>query len=448
MEITLSANPTQRQFVTSNKHITVLIGPQGEGKSWAAMMAMFYHAHEHKRQIRGLIVRDSFRNIERNTNPTIMKMLQGYATFHNGGRKLKCPELDVDLYGIDDVAALSSLMGAEYEIAWIEEPAPIYEVGNAGIREDVFTMVCARGPRSLNSRHRVLVTMNPASEEHWTHHRFIDDPEDDMDIINIPYGENKFLPEYERANTKKAFIHRPDLYTRFVEGKFAFTAVGQAVTPEYREEIHRSKKILKPSPLMKTYRFWDGGLFPSCVIGQVTPRGRFIVFDSMRGDNMGMKQFIMQYVKPKLGERYPGFSDWYDSGDPNLSKKAEGDDTVVASQIINSELDAAFIPGISGWEERKEAVKEMLSRLVDGHPALVLSKNEGLLHQAFRGGWHYAVNPAGQVVGKIPVKDINSHPADAFCHGIAKVFRYEESTPAKFLKKIKSIAKSYSVGNQ
>lgn len=448
MEITLSANPTQRKFVLSKQHVTVLIGPQGEGKTWAAMMAMFYHASEHHRQIRGLIVRDSFRNIERNTIPSIQKMLQGYAGFRNGGRKMVCPELDVDLYGIDDMAALSSLMGAEYEIAWIEEPAPIYEVGNAGLKEEVFTMVCARGPRSLQARHRVLVTMNPAGEDHWTHHRFIDDVASDTEVIRIPYGENQFLPDYERENTKKAFANRPDLYARFVEGNFAYSPLGEAVTPEYREEIHRSKRILTPSPLVKTYRFWDGGLYPSCVIGQVTPRGRFIVFDSMRGDNMGMKQFIMQYVKPKLGEKYPGFSDWYDSGDPNLSKRAEGDDTVVASQIINSELGAAFIPGISGWEDRKEALKEILSRMVDGLPALVLSRNEGLLHQAFRGSWHYSVNASGQISGKIPVKDIHSHPADAFSHGIAKVFRYGESNRGKLpgSPKAKSRARSYTIG--
>jgi hypothetical protein len=168
----------------------------------------------------------------------------------------------------------------------------------------------------------------------------------------------------------------------------------------------------------------------------------------MRGDNMGMKQFIMQYIKPKLGEKYPGFSDWYDSGDPNLAKRAEGDDTVVASQIINSELGAAFIPGISGWEDRKEALKEILSRMVDGLPALVLSRNEGLLHQAFRGSWHYAVNASGQISGKIPVKDIHSHPADAFSHGIAKVFRYGETSSSKFFRKAKSIAKTYTIGHK
>lgn len=443
MNIEISLTKTQEKFVKNNKHISVLIGPQGEGKSWAAIATMLYHAQLHGKQIHGAIVRDKFTNIERNTIPTIQKMLGGYAKFHDGGRKLVCPELKVDLFGIDDMAALSNLQGGEFHIIWLEEPAPIYETGNAGLREEVFDYSCARGPREIGSWQRVIITMNPASEDHWTFHRFIENPDDDMTVFSIPYGENIFLPIDERERTKKAFAHRPDLFQRYVEGRFSFVTTGLAVTPEYREDFHRSKSILVPNQTLTTYRFWDGWLYPACIFGQLTVKGRFIVFDSLRGENMGMTQFVKQYVTPLTNTKYPQVPQWIDVGDPNIANPDQSDSDKNAAQIINTELHTSFQAGTPAFGPRREALKEALSRNIDGLPLICLSRNEGILNRALRGGWHYSVSTSGKVTSKIPEKDLHSAPADAFSYGIEKIFTYIEKSGSARIKK-SSIGKTYA----
>lgn len=443
-QVKINFNPTQARFVRSKKHVTVLIGPQGEGKSWAAVGAMMFHAQNIGKQISGCIIRDKFTNIERNTIPTMQKMLKGYGHFSDGGKKFECPELKLNLFGIDDLASMSNLQGSENAVVWIEEPAPIYEVGNAGLREEVYDIACSRGPREIGQWQRILVTMNPSSEDAWPFHRFIENPDEDMLVLNIPYGENPYLPIEERERTKKAFANRPDLYQRYVEGKFSFVATGMSVTPEYREEFHRSKNILIPNPTLKTYRFWDGWLYPACVIGQLTVKGRFIVFDTLRGDNVGMTQFVKQGVIPMVNEKYSKIPEWRDIGDPNISNPDQSDSDKCAAQIINAELHTSFEAGATPFGPRREALKEALGRNVDGLPLIQLSRNEGMLHRALRGGWHYNVNASGKVTSKIPEKDLHSAPGDAFSYGIEKIFAYTEFERGTVSRKPNKIAKSYA----
>lgn len=441
MEKIIRPGLTQRKFILSSKTVIVLIGPQGEGKSWAVIAAMLYQAQKATRKLRGAIVRDAFTNIERNTIPSIQRMLGPAAMFTNGGRKMQTTNLDVDLFGVGDLASLSTLQGSEYDLAWLEEPAPIYETGNAGLREEVFDIFYSRGSRELDSFHKVFVSQNPGDEEHWTYHRFIEHPTNDMEIFNIPYGENAYLPPEERERTKKAYINRPELYARYVKGQFAFVPLGEAVTPEYNEDIHRSKIPLIPLPVL-TFRFWDGGLYPTCMFFQVSPRGRSFTPDVVRGENIGMKQFIQSQVKPLMSTKYQVVEKWRDIGDPSLANREQSDSSQTAAGIIEAELGTTFEKGEMGWEVRLEAWKELLTRLVDGEA--MFQHSSPILHRCLKGGWHYNVNSSGVVNRDIPVKDIHSHPGDAGGHGIAKIFQYQPKITVRRID-TRNIGRSYAV---
>lgn len=448
VDLAFGFSPTVSRFIRSLKEVIVLIGPQGEGKTWGALWGIVEWALDHQRRgarlpISGAIIRDTHTNMKKHTVKSINKMLGQVVHFKDDYKAMLIPGLlECDLFGIDDPAGLNKLQASEYHIKWIEEPAPIVDTGNAGIREDVFDVCCARGPREQGARHRVEVTLNPASEEHWTYHRFIDDPQANMEVFRIPRGENKFLDEEERERVRRAYAHRPDLLARYDRGEFSFVTIGEAVMPEYNERYHRSEGKLDPIPKVAGIRFWDGGLYPSCVIAQLTPRGRLIVLDTLRGDNMGMKQFIQTQVKPLMLARYKDVPRWRDLGDPALDNREQSDSAVTAASIINGELGAAFEGGEAGWQARKEAMKELLNRMVDGEPMFQVSKHEGILHRALRGGWHYHKDNAGRIMRDKPVKDINSHPADALSHGIARIFHYVQ-TPFTRRVDTSRLAKSY-----
>jgi len=234
-----------------------------------------------------------------------------------------------------------------------------------------------------------------------------------------------------RALTKAAYKDRPDLYQRYVEGDWAFIQMGVKGLPEYNEKIHRSTVMLDPIGTLPVARFWDAGLDPTCVFYQVTSRGYVHILDTLVGENMGMTQFIKTQVKPLMAQRYAHVTEWTDIGDPNSSNREQSDDSVTASSIIDKELNTSFVGGLDRWEPRREALKEIFSRMIDGKPMIQISKHEGTLNRALRGGWHYKKDNAGNVMREKPVKNHSSHPGDALSYGIAKLHPWTQNKIVK-----------------
>jgi hypothetical protein len=444
MKVGLS--PTQIKFVKSEAVIVGLIGPMGEGKTFGGTMAMLKHALRCEGTMRGAIIRDTFENIRRMTIPSIRDALAiddtiaKKFTWRDRGRRLVGPGIDIDLMGIDDLGSLSKLQGAEYSFIWLEEPAPIAERANAGLPEEVFDVALSRVSRQKGGVPRLQVTMNPADEEHWTYKKLVDAPINPVEldyltfpdlslvtteVMNIPYLENQHLTDVNRQTVIAAYKDRPELYQRYVEGRFAYIPVGESVTPEYNEEFHRSKVIIDPIEKCKVWRMWDGGLNPTCVFVQFTPGGRVVVLDTVRGENIGMRQLIKTKVKPLLQTRYQRIEEWGDIGDPNLTSPEQSDSEQSAAGIIYDELGGYFEGGVASWQPRRESVREVLSRMIDGRPMFQVSYHEGMLHRSLRGGWHYKRTNTGEVLRDKPVKDIHSHPGDALSHGIAKLLPWK-----------------------
>jgi len=446
-DIIIDPSPIQHHFITSPATIVVLIGPQGEGKTWAGAVAMLHFAQKWKSvglplPARGCIIRDTHENIKRMTVPSITEALQELVIWKDDYHKLTFVDgsAEIDLFGMDDEASLTKLQGAEYAVIWIEEPAPIIEKGQAGLSLNVFNVALSRVARQLKQRYsglgispRLQVTMNPADESHWTYQEFIEAPRFPskefpdimLEVYNIPYGENRHLSELARQSVRAAYAKDPALYARYVEGKWAFVMSGVAVTPEYNPDLHRSKVRLTPAPGVPIYRGWDGGLNPSCVFVQVLPTGRMVVLASLIGQNMGMRQFIRLYVKPKIKQNFREFASrrdlWIDVGDPAMLIRDSSSSDQWAARVIEEELKTTFIPGEMKWPPRLEAIKQALSTIIDGSPALLLDPQEGLLHRALRGGWHYKATSNNSVTSDIPIKNVHSHPADALTYVLAHV---------------------------
>jgi hypothetical protein len=450
MNLNFEFSPTISEFLQSDREICFLIGPQGEGKTWGWIFKILDWALDHQKRgarmpISAAIIRDTHENIKKHTVNSIQKMLGSLAQFKDDYRKMIIPGLvDCDLFGANNLAALGKLQASEYHIKVLEEPAPIVLVGNAGIPEEFFNVCCARGPRESGAKHQVIVSMNPSDEEHWTYHHAVDDPQEGTRVFWVERGENKFLPEEERERVRRAYAHRSDLLARYDRGEFSYVVVGEAVTPEYNEKLHRAEHVLNPMPKVTTFRFWDGGYYKACVIGQITPRGQFIITDSLREENVGFKQLIQAQLKPLLNERYGEIVRWRDLGDQTIANRDSGDSSVSAATIIEGELDTHFEGGENGWEARKEALKELLNRNVDGVPMLQLSHHEGMLHRALRGGWHYHKDNVGRVLREIPVKDAHSAVGDAFSHGITRIFGYKQIPFTKRVERRK-FANSYGI---
>ena len=72
-------------------------------------------------------------------------------------------------------------------------------------------------------------------------------------------------------------------------------------------------------------------------------------------------------------------------------------------------------------------MKDLLSRTLSGsEPMFTLSRHDKIMHRSLSGGWHYNKSASGKVSDEPDNADINSHPAAALSHGIAKIFKYQK----------------------
>lgn len=463
------------------------------------------------RPIPWAIVRDTWKNLERTTYRSFMYptcpqsfayQVRGRIRERDGGRELRLVDGKGNaiwiafLFGMDTPDDMNKLLSMQLGGLWVEEAAPaMQEDIGSGISEEVWTIgiTSLRHPLMTDTaveflkewegkfrlmtpndkkqglllgaltkdpygdfvprNRRAQITMNYPSEDHWTWVRFYEEPGLDRALFRIPKGENEHIDDQYRDNMAKSLKGRQDLLDRLVEGRPAHVQLGIAVTPEYHESYnggpwHRSDKNLDPMVNLPVYRFWDGDLHPSAVFAQITPRGKFMVTDTLRGidTGMGMKQFIDQQVKPLIQNRYSIISKWRDLGDPTLRDRDPSDSSKTAAQMIEKELNTTYEGGVLRWGPRKEALKELLTRtLSDGEPMFVVSKHEKLLHRALSGGWHYNKSSSGKVSDEPDNNDPNSHPASGLSHGIAKIFKYERESRYTLPPSKKKIAVGSSV---
>ncbi len=492
--LTLKLSETQFNFSEDDSRIVWLEGPSGEGKTFSAIAAIVRHRERMVqyfervapnlpvRPMSVAIIRDTHVNIKTNTMKSIQRAFPGLFSFKDDAKKMfqagcdiadlnawyEKPEndppswIDASLFGMDELKSLDRIQGGEYDLIWIEEPAPILSNGNNGIREEVY-LVCAARTRSTKNPDdpndqgipkRLQITMNPADEEHWTSRQQDDPIIDSFAIYRIKPGENRFLSDLDRQMTAKIFEGRADLKARFVEGKRAKVYDGVAVTPEFNESLHVAKEWILPDPAYEVLRFWDGGLNPACVLAQITPSGRLMFLDSILGQNMGMAQMIEHKLKYVLGRpRYQRIKKWRDIGDPALVTRESANSEHSASKVIEDMLKTSFEPGVSSWEIRREALKYVLTQLPSGVPMVQVSprNTEGektnWIKTGLAGGYCYKVTPDGRVIKDVPLKNLWSHPCDAVSHAVAHIwFRPKKEQPAKLPRSVVNRAKGYGVG--
>lgn len=515
----MSPSPTQFKFIDSDALENCIVGPRGEGKSDAGIMAMSAHAsHQDKRYrpIPWAVVRDTWTNIERTTlqsfisppNPdSFPAYIRRFLQVREGGREVLFPGFwKVYFFGVDSQSDLNRFQSLQLGGVWLEEPAAAAqeEIGS-GIGEDVWALGISslRHPLMTKTAYNYLrdyiqpkwpnvppdeldygmrlgifytdhlgkprirnrraqISMNYPEEDHWTWQRFHE--QGIGQLFRIPKGENIHVDDSYRRNMYEALKNRPDLLARLVEGKPSQIQIGEKVTPEYDADFHRSKVVLYPVKDVPVIRCWDGWMNPSCVFCQITPRGQFRVLYTIKGNNIGMKQFIMTHVKPfissgvdvgqkkQVTDKFKDVKIWRDMGDATIANPDQSDSSFSAAQVIANELEskpgekARFEGGEQNWGTRRSVIKEILDRgKIDGEPMFQVSKDDVLMHKALSGKWAYKKNPDGTVIRDKPIDNDVSHPAAALTHALAKLYKYREKSEPKKIVKPYNVGKTYAV---
>ena len=335
--------------------------------TWSCILAMLNHAQRCKKAgvdgpIRMAIVRDTHENIKSSIVPSIEKFFRKYyppVTLkpRNDWKQLKIrndPPIEVDLFGIDDLASLSRLQGPEYALIWLNEPAPMVSgtVINAGLSVEVFKAALVRCARQEGAPARLQIDMNPADEDHWTYGRLIEpgviDPRTPLitkAVFHIPYGENPHQDELARQAVIAAYAGDKAGTARYVEGRFAVVQRGPAVTPTYNRARHLSKYIIDPTPGLESFAFFDSWGNPACVLGQITRNNRRVYIDTLRLFGADIEALLELQVIPLLeSPKWKGMAKaWRIGGDCTMSNMDQSKKLESAARKVAKAFPGAFL---------------------------------------------------------------------------------------------------------
>ena len=255
------------------------------------------------------------------------------------------------------------------------------------------------------------------------------DRKSDLGYILNPLGENF---KYIGVGPKRYYLDRiptltPEQVRVLFEGQYGVTSSGKAVYKrQWDHEYHISKaglSLVKDQPVILGWDWGAGG--ESCIVGQIMPSGQLRIVEEFFGDNIGLRDFASDFVKPWLKEQCSD-DGWriFSIGDPaGLSSHGLAEKNRNYFHVLNDEKVGVFkdwfktAPAPSNHiEMRLNAVRHFLTTKTNtGLPLFQIDKNNKMLIKGFNQSYEYERK---QVTGRATYKDFpcksrESHPHDA-----------------------------------
>lgn len=194
-------------------------------------------------------------------------------------------------------------------------------------------------------------------------------------------------------------------------GEPGMSAAGKPVFPSFSERKHVASQILVPIRGLPVIVGLDFGLTPAAVFMQLTGRG-LRIYDEIPGSDESLEDFMEDYVRPLLTNKYPGFV-VVGAGDP-AGRGRSGLDKRTPFDVVNAAGVKAYPASTNSFITRKETVEWFMRR----EEGFLISPNCVTLREGFAGGYVYKKlkNDSGRYAER-PDKNMYSHPMDATQYG-------------------------------
>lgn len=426
--------PTIKRFSQSNKFIRGLMGPFGSGKSSGCVIELIKIAARQnvidgKRRARIGVIRNTYQQLRDTTIKTFHQWVPPgpFGTWQKSEHTYIIDKLDPGLHievmfrALDRPEQVANLLSLELTAAWVNEareiPWAVIKAlqGRVGRYPSVMEGGCVDPS--------IILDTNPPDDESWWYDLFEVKKPETAEIFKQPAGDGpaaenlpNLPPNYYRnlvAGSDEDFIKV------YVKGEYGFVRDGKPIYPQYVDSLHCRE--CSPVPLVPIKRGWDFGLTPACVFTQVTPDGRFIIFDELTSEDIGIDAFG-DAVQLHCSEKYPGFK-FEDFGDPAGMQKSQTDEKTCFQilqgkgiAITSSEQDPTL---------RWESVRKPLSTITRGGSQLVLDPKCKRLRKGFQGRYQFKrlkIAGAEERFNSVADKNEYSHPHDALQYVAVQVF--------------------------
>lgn len=430
--------PTVKQFTQSRKFIRGLMGPFGSGKSsgcvielvkWGARQAEY----NGKRRARFAVIRNTYRQLQDTTIRTFMDWVPDrvFGTYTKTDHSFLVDKLDAGLEieilfrALDRPEHVANLLSLELTGAWVNEAREIPWAVIKALQGRV-----GRFPKVMEGGcidPGVIMDTNPPDDDSWWYQLFEEDRPENVQIFKQPSGRSEaaenlaYLPKGYYENLVMG--SDPDFIRVYVDGLYGYVRDGKPIYPEYNDAIHCAE--LEPVAGVTVQRGWDFGLTPACVFTQILPDGRWLIFDELVADDLGIDTFA-DSVNLHCAQKYSQFK-FEDYGDPAGSQRsamtADKDEKTCFDILRGKGI--AIQPSEQNLTIRIESIKKPLNTLHRGKPQLQLHPRCKAIRKGFQGRYQYKrLKIAGteERFHDQPDKNQYSHPHDALQYVGVKVF--------------------------
>lgn len=346
-------------------------------------------------------------------------------------------ELEVIFMALDRPDDVGKLRSLELTGGWMNEAS---EMEKAVL--DMLTQRVGRFPSKRNggpSWTGVIMDTNPPDDDSWWYKlaeeerpeifRFFKQPGgliQDMDPKSPTYQQ--YIPNPLAENIQNHSLgyqyYLNQLYGKtedwirvFLLGQYGTTMDGKPVYPEWNEKVHYSEMALTPVQGMPILLSFDFGLTPACAFLQMNSRGQLLVLKELVSEDMGIRQFYSEVVRPVIRGEYSKHR-VEAVGDPAGNMRSQTDEKTCMQELM--ELGILCEPAPTNeFVARRESVAYFLQRMSGGEPGFVLDPSCKMLRKGFNGGYRYErlrVSGSARFRDR-PVKDKFSHIHDALQYG-------------------------------
>lgn len=420
--------PSAVEFHNSNARVKALCGPVGSGKSSQAILEFAFQCIESHVPVRGLVLRESFRQLKDSTRETWKDWLpepishwvetdkKYLVTIPNRWGQVLTHEMHFRHARREQEA--SNLLSTEYSFIWLEEPVPAFQMSDgimgAGLPKGFFTTALMRQRQKGAARYQMILTFNPPSRFHWVYEQFIKPSKEALakkgfETFRAPPRENEknLPPNYYDLLAETL---DPDQVARFIDGECITLYPGKPVFNEFFEQMHfREELVIVPSlPLILALDF---GLTPCCLFCQVTPRGQVRIYREVQLRQSGALDLV-DVIREVAKTEFPGMRISRIWGDPAGADPVQTDKSTPFG-IIAKGLGVPVHPGEQKIWTRLESVRTRAKAIVDGEPGIIIdAQGCPTLMEGVLGAYRYPQTQQG-LIGSRPLKNIYSHLADA-----------------------------------
>jgi len=430
--------PTIRAFNEDKRFFKCIYGPFGSGKSSGCIAEIVDIGvnqapdQTKTRRTKWAIVRNTYKVLLDTTMATFFHWLppEYFGTFNvtnfsykidkivlDDGTKV---EIEVIFRALDKPEQVRNLLSLELTGAWFNE---IREMPKAIIdamegRVDRFPAKDDGGPTWTG----IIADSNPPDQESWLYEFFEEkvpkDPELQSKYVlyRQPSGRS---PEAENRKhlsdtyyTNMAIGKDPEYIKVYIDGDYGYIRDGKPVFGNYSDSLHCADSAIIPVRGVPIIVGVDFGLTPSAIFTQYLPKGNFYIFHEFTSQDMGIRRFFTDTIKPYIFSNLRGY-DIVVTGDPAGVRRQDTDERSCFDELRILGFPAT--PAHSnGFLARFNAVDQFLVKLVDGKPAFQLSPDCSVLRRAFLGEYklkkHRGIN---DTFSESPDKNAYSHPMDA-----------------------------------